>query len=84
MTIIDGGIRPQCKLTLRHISRVAKAMNAQGQLRDVVQVIKIVVQIIEFYSKHYSTFPGNLFCHSSKLHNRMQKTMGTTDNKCNY
>lgn len=42
MTIIDGGIRPQCKLALRHISRIAKAMNAQGQLRDVVQGICFV------------------------------------------
>lgn len=39
MKMIDGGIRTQCKLSLRHISRIAKAMNAQGQLRDVVQVI---------------------------------------------
>ncbi|XP_055380431.1 uncharacterized protein LOC129611354 [Condylostylus longicornis] len=39
MTIIEGGIRPQCKLALRHISRIAKAMNAKGQLRDVVQGI---------------------------------------------
>lgn len=42
MTLIDGGIRPQCKLTLRHISRIAKAMNAHGQLRDVVQGICFV------------------------------------------
>ena len=42
MTIIEGGIRPQCKLALRHISRIAKAMNAQGQLRDVVQGICFV------------------------------------------
>ncbi|KAH8273471.1 hypothetical protein KR018_002962 [Drosophila ironensis] len=42
MTIIDGGIRPQCKLTLRHISRIAKAMNAHGQLRDVVHGICFV------------------------------------------
>lgn len=42
MTIIDGGIRPQCKLALRHIARVAKAMNAHGQLRDVVQGICFV------------------------------------------
>lgn len=42
MTIIDGGIRPQCKLALRHISRIAKAMNAHGQLRDVVQGICFV------------------------------------------
>uniref|UniRef100_A0A0K8TRG8 Diphthine--ammonia ligase n=1 Tax=Tabanus bromius TaxID=304241 RepID=A0A0K8TRG8_TABBR len=39
MTMIEGGIRSQCKLTLRHISRIAKAMNANGQLRDVVQGI---------------------------------------------
>ncbi|CAD7087670.1 unnamed protein product [Hermetia illucens] len=39
MTLVEGGIRPQCKLALRHISRIAKAMNANGQLRDVVQGI---------------------------------------------
>lgn len=42
MTIIEGGIRLQCKLALRHIARVAKAMNAHGQLRDVVQGICFV------------------------------------------
>lgn len=42
MTIIEGGIKQQCKLTLRHISRIAKAMNAQGLLRDVVQGICFV------------------------------------------
>lgn len=39
MTIISGGIRQECKLTLRHINRIAKAMNSYGQLRDVVQGI---------------------------------------------
>ncbi|XP_055545402.1 uncharacterized protein LOC129730249 [Wyeomyia smithii] len=42
MTIIEGGIRQQCKLTLRHISRIASAMHAQGLLRDVVQGICFV------------------------------------------
>ncbi|XP_065095413.1 uncharacterized protein LOC135717338 [Ochlerotatus camptorhynchus] len=42
MTIIEGGIKQQCKLTLRHVSRIAKAMHAQGQLRDVVQGICFV------------------------------------------
>uniref|UniRef100_A0A182N617 Diphthine--ammonia ligase n=1 Tax=Anopheles dirus TaxID=7168 RepID=A0A182N617_9DIPT len=43
MTIIEGGIKQQCKLTMRHLSRIAKAMNAQGgQLRDVVQGICFV------------------------------------------
>jgi diphthine-ammonia ligase len=39
MTIIEGGIRPECKLALRHVSRLTKAMNCKGQLRDVVQGI---------------------------------------------
>lgn len=42
MKLVDGGIKPQCQLALRHISRIAKAMNAQGQLRDVVQGICFV------------------------------------------
>lgn len=42
MTMIDCGIRLQCKLTLRHITRIAKVMNAHGQLRDVVQGICFV------------------------------------------
>lgn len=42
MKIIDGGIKSQCKLILRHINRISKAINAQGQLRDVVQGICFV------------------------------------------
>lgn len=43
MKLVDGGVKPQCQLALRHISRIAKAMNAQGQLRDVVQGICFVI-----------------------------------------
>lgn len=42
MSIINGGIKQECKLTLRHINRIAKAMNSHGQLRDVVQGICFV------------------------------------------
>ncbi|XP_052870212.1 uncharacterized protein LOC128275670 isoform X2 [Anopheles cruzii] len=50
MTIIEGGIKQQCKLTLRHLSRIAKAMNAQGgQLRDVVQGICFVTHPAYIY-----------------------------------
>lgn len=42
MSIIGGGIKQECKLTLRHINRIAKAMNSHGQLRDVVQGICFV------------------------------------------
>lgn len=41
MKIIEGGIRPQCKLALRHISRIGNAMHAnkRQRLRDVVQAV---------------------------------------------
>jgi diphthine-ammonia ligase len=39
MKLISGGIRQECKLILRHINRIANAMNSYGQLRDVVQGI---------------------------------------------
>lgn len=45
MKIIEGGIRPQCKLALRHISRVGNAMqhgNKGQRLRDVVQAVCFV------------------------------------------
>lgn len=43
MRLVEGGIKPQCQLALRHVARVARAMNAQGgQLRDVVQGICFV------------------------------------------
>lgn len=37
MKLVDGGIVPQCKLSLRHMQRIANAMSAHGELRDVVQ-----------------------------------------------
>lgn len=45
MKIIEGGIRPQCKLALRHISRIGNAMqhaNKGQRLRDVVQAVCFV------------------------------------------
>lgn len=43
MTLIEGGIRPQCKLALRHLTRIAKVITSRdGQLRDVVQGICFV------------------------------------------
>lgn len=37
MQVIEGGIIPQCKLSLRHMQRIAKAMSTHGDLRNVVQ-----------------------------------------------
>ncbi|KAL1131383.1 hypothetical protein AAG570_011000 [Ranatra chinensis] len=36
MTLVDGGVRRECRLALRHISRLVKAMDKDFQLRDVV------------------------------------------------
>uniref|UniRef100_A0A023F2R4 Diphthine--ammonia ligase n=1 Tax=Triatoma infestans TaxID=30076 RepID=A0A023F2R4_TRIIF len=39
MTLVTGGIRRQCRLALRHVGRLVKAMDKDIQLRDVVQGI---------------------------------------------
>ncbi|XP_012275518.1 diphthine--ammonia ligase isoform X2 [Orussus abietinus] len=39
MTILDLNIKRQCRLTLRHINRIVKAMDSNTQLRDIVQGI---------------------------------------------
>jgi len=38
LSIVEGGIRQQCRLSLRHVSRIIKAVDPNTQLRDVVQV----------------------------------------------
>lgn len=38
MQLVDGGVRKQCQLALRHVGRIVKAMDPNTQLRDVVQV----------------------------------------------
>lgn len=37
MRVVTGGIIPQCKLSLRHMHRIARAMSPHGDLRNVVQ-----------------------------------------------
>lgn len=37
MTLVAGSVRRQCRLALRHVDRLIKAMDANTQLRDVVQ-----------------------------------------------
>lgn len=37
MRLIEGGIIAQCKLSLRHMQRIARAMSPHGDLRNVVQ-----------------------------------------------
>lgn len=39
LNIVEGGIRQQCRLSLRHVSRIIKAVDPNIQLRDVVQGI---------------------------------------------
>lgn len=42
MTILDLNIKRQCRLTLRHIGRIVKAMDSNIQLRDIVQGVCFV------------------------------------------
>lgn len=38
MAVVAGSVRRQCRLALRHVDRLIKAMDSNTQLRDVVQV----------------------------------------------
>ncbi|RZF36193.1 hypothetical protein LSTR_LSTR012817, partial [Laodelphax striatellus] len=44
MAMVDGGVRRQCRLSLRHVGRVIKAMDANTKLRDVVQSVCYVTE----------------------------------------
>lgn len=43
LDMINGGIRSQCQLALRHVERLLKAVDTNVNLRDVVQVNYIFV-----------------------------------------
>lgn len=43
MNIIKGGIKSECRLSLRHIERLLKAMDPNMNIRDVVQVFNQIV-----------------------------------------
>lgn len=45
MTMIQGGIRPQCMLTLCHIDRLLTAIDSNLNVRDVVQAICYVTNV---------------------------------------
>ncbi|KAJ8686188.1 hypothetical protein QAD02_021982 [Eretmocerus hayati] len=44
MTILESHIKRQCRLTLRHINRIVKAMDSNTELRHIVQGICFVTQ----------------------------------------
>lgn len=51
MQLVDGGVRKQCQLALRHVGRIIKAMDPNTQLRDVVQVcLRLKCTVITFSS----------------------------------
>lgn len=51
LNIVEGGIRRQCRLSLRHVSRIIKAVDPNTQLRDVVQVNYI--NLVNIFSSLY-------------------------------
>ncbi|CAH0393653.1 unnamed protein product [Bemisia tabaci] len=45
MVLIDGGIRRQARLALRHVGRLIQAMDPESRLRDVVQGVCYVTNV---------------------------------------
>lgn len=43
LEMVSGGIKAQCRLTLRHIGRLLKAVDNNINLRDVVQVYTLIL-----------------------------------------
>lgn len=53
MEIIDGGIKAQCQLVLRHINRIIETMNLNGKLRDVLQVCSELLDFVTIFSVYF-------------------------------
>lgn len=53
MQIVSGGIKKQCQLTLRHVSRLLKAIDSNINLRDVVQVLFLHLLILSFSKTNF-------------------------------
>lgn len=86
MTMISGGIRQQCMLTLRHIDRLLTAMDSNLNVRDVVQVIRkllifvyiclLNVLTIGYYQIFVYLFAGHLLCKRHNISKTCQGTLG--------
>ncbi|GJQ85039.1 hypothetical protein Trydic_g4994, partial [Trypoxylus dichotomus] len=61
MQLITGGIKQQCKLSLRHVGRLLKAMDSNLTIRDVVQGICYVSdkKYIETANKYWEECTNN-------------------------
>lgn len=72
MTLINGGARMECRLALRHLTRILKAVDPKVEIRDIVQVCKLtliskqvkiylaLLVFMGFFGILYIL--GNLFC----------------------
>ncbi|KAI4462631.1 hypothetical protein MML48_4g00020204 [Holotrichia oblita] len=61
MQMVNGGIKQQCKLSLRHVGRLLKAMDPNLTIRDVVQGICYVskAKYIEIANKYWEECTNN-------------------------
>lgn len=48
MQLVNGGIKYQCHIVLRHIDRILNVIDSSTNLRDVVQVSKIYIIIMVY------------------------------------
>lgn len=62
MKLLDAGILQQCKLALRHVHRVIKAMDSNTHIRDVVMVrlFNVVLFATSFYGLEFPKTLKNL------------------------
>lgn len=49
MKLINGGARMECRLALRHLSRILRAVDPKVEIRDIVQVINILSNSLYLY-----------------------------------
>lgn len=55
MQLVEGGARRQCALSLRHLTRVIRAVHPRAHIRSVVQVQK------SFFARHINSFEVRYF-----------------------
>ena len=54
MQMLDGGISQECRLALRHVSRIISAMDHSTLLRDVVQVTNEIINSISLIGQFFN------------------------------
>lgn len=74
MQMVPGGIKAQSKLVVRHIDRVLKAMEVGVNVRDVVQVRRIISICLAIFFN--LIILGYMLCSAQFLYRTSQEALG--------